>query len=653
MKKILIVEDDQTARTILKKTVQKHGYEVCAEAGTGDEAIKSIARQPPDVVLMDIMLPGEMDGIEAAGIIRNNWSIPVIFISALYDEHTIQRAAETLPYAYLRKPVESGQLVAEIDLALRRKQKEAELELKRRTVENKLKDSEEKFRRLSQDMPIMVCTFHKDSTLYFVNNAYCDFFGKSADELIGRTWHDLLPAEVKAEAHKRLNKLTRENPIDYYEFAATRPDGSVGWQKWTARAMYDGNGEFLYYQAIGEDTTSRNRALMGLEENERILNSVLQAINVSLVVVDIESRKIVRLNEEAEKLFKDNDLLGKDYDQVVRKVFDGQELGFDFCTECLPVYHKEIKLKDHAGEVVPVSFCAFEEEFQQKKSVVLIFHDISERKSLEMQLAHAQKLEAVGELAAGIAHEINTPAQYVGDNTRFLKDVFEDIMGLVDEYDTIVRELLDRDLVKNLDAARERADYDFLVSEVPRSIEQSLQGLERISTIVKAMKKFSHPGERDEMTYFDLRDSLENTIAICRNEWKYVAEVKTSFPPDLPGIRGYPHDLNQVFLNLIVNAAQAIKEKVQGTDEKGLIKVRVGVAEGYVEIQIEDTGAGIPAKYQDRVFNQFFTTKPVGKGTGQGLAIAYSIVVDKHGGSITFDSTPGQGTLFSVRIPQP
>lgn len=275
----------------------------------------------------------------------------------------------------------------------------------------------------------------------------------------------------------------------------------------------------------------------------------------------------------------------------------------------------------------------------------------AERRALEIQLAQSRKLEAIGQLASGIAHEINTPTQYVSDNTRFLQDAFQDLVATLERLRLSVNEekLLP---VADLKGLLVEADIDYLLEEVPRALAQSLDGLARITRIVRAMKEFSHPAQ-DQKTPADLNKALENTLIVARNEWKYVAEVVTDFDPELPAVACLPGELNQVFLNLIVNAAQAITEVV-GSDSgcKGRITVSTSLLpDGNAEIRFADTGCGIASEHRAKVFDPFFTTKEIGKGTGQGLAIAYNIIVKKHGGTFDFESAPGHGTCFFIRLP--
>lgn len=284
----------------------------------------------------------------------------------------------------------------------------------------------------------------------------------------------------------------------------------------------------------------------------------------------------------------------------------------------------------------------------------IIGTDITERKALEHQLGHAQRMESIGQLAAGVAHEINTPIQYVGDNTRFLGDVFADIGRLLQLQQEVFQDLDPHDAdsgLSKLHKLAEEIDLEFLVEEIPAAIEQSQKGLLQVTDIVKAMKQFAHPGD-DEMVETDLNAAITSTITVTRNEWKYDAEMVTELDPDLPRAPCLASELNQVLLNLIVNAAHAVRAKKESQgSSKGQITVRTEVVGSCVQIGIADNGTGIAEEHRSRVFDHFFTTKEIGKGTGQGLSIAYSVVHDKHDGEIFFESEVGQGTTFFVRIP--
>lgn len=274
---------------------------------------------------------------------------------------------------------------------------------------------------------------------------------------------------------------------------------------------------------------------------------------------------------------------------------------------------------------------------------------------LDRQRAQARKMRSIGQLAAGIAHEINTPTQYVGDNIRFLKDAFDDIAGLLrsgqDLLEAARAGAVPPGSVLRLAAEYERADLGYLMVEIPGAIQHALDGVDRISRIVRAIKEFAHPGPAEKSTA-DVNTIIETTLTVARNEWKYVADLVTDFEPGLPPIPCHPAEINQVILNMLINAAHAIEDAVRhGGRPRGVITVRTRRRGDWVEIQIADTGIGIPNDIRPHIFDPFFTTKAIGRGSGQGLAICYPVIVEKHGGTIAFESEEGQGTTFTLRLP--
>ena len=271
----------------------------------------------------------------------------------------------------------------------------------------------------------------------------------------------------------------------------------------------------------------------------------------------------------------------------------------------------------------------------------------------QSELLQAQKLESVGRLAAGIAHEINTPVQFVNDNVHFLQEAFRDLVGLLEKHRQLrtaaVTGQASAELLREVDEAESAADLGYLLENVPKALARSIEGVERVASIVRSLKEFAHP-EGKGRAQADLNRALASTLTIARNEYKYLAEVETDYG-ELPPVSCFVGQLNQVFLNVIVNAAHAIEEALQGKGQLGLIRVETRREGDSVRISISDTGTGMSREVQEHVFDPFFTTKAVGKGTGQGLAISRSVVADKHGGTLTFDSEVGRGTTFHIRIP--
>lgn len=270
---------------------------------------------------------------------------------------------------------------------------------------------------------------------------------------------------------------------------------------------------------------------------------------------------------------------------------------------------------------------------------IIIGFDVTEQRATEAQLIAARKVEAIGLLAAGVAHELNTPTQYVGDNLRFIKDSMATILKYA------------RPAPGDSLGSKDIEEFEYLCKEIPTALQQSLDGVEHIANIVRAMKDFSHPGS-GQPEYTDINRSIQNTVTIARNEWKTVCDVKLMLDAELPRVCCVGQEINQVFLNIIVNAAQAIGDVAKGAaGQKGIITITTKREGDFVKISIRDTGPGIPEAIRNKIFDPFFTTKKIGLGTGQGLPLARTTIVERHGGSLDFETAVGAGTVFHILLP--
>ena len=316
---------------------------------------------------------------------------------------------------------------------------------------------------------------------------------------------------------------------------------------------------------------------------------------------------------------------------VIKKPFEAVEV-LQCANALAGKWHSERELQEHLASlerIVKVRTESLEAINDQLREEMRL------RQAAELELGIAQKLESVGRLAAGIAHEINTPIQYISDSVHFLGSAFDDLMKA-------------STVAPGNRSPSEDAELNFLREEVPRAIERTIDGTQRVATIVRAMKEFAHP-DATEKAVADLNRALETTLLIAKNEYKYVASVEMAFG-EIPEVMCNVGELSQVFLNLIVNAAHALADAGRDT-ETGRITIRTQRANDKVELSFEDNGCGIPQEIIDKIYDPFFTTKEVGRGSGQGLAIARSIVVDKHAGQIQVSSTPGIGSRFTLRLP--
>ena len=404
-----------------------------------------------------------------------------------------------------------------------------------------------------------------------------------------------------------------------------------------SRELYQANQELI---RSAED-------LQGQMEKYR---SIFEFAAQGIVTVDQE-RQIKTFNPAAEAIFGTSSTEAVDQDFLTLFRAQDSEQVASLLGSPTTIPQELLALRSDGSERVVEVVTSGVERSGENELVVLI-QDRTGRQRLETQLRHAQKMKSVGQLAAGIAHEINTPIQFVGDNLRFLGNSFEGIERLLLLLDKEHQDSADHPLqgegLEPKKQTEQDMDLDFVREEIPQAIEQSIVGIERVATIVQAMKEFSHPGNVSP-TAVDVNGALKSAISVSQNEWKYVAEMRTDFDESLPVISGYPGDLNQAFLNIIVNATHAIESR---TDlDRGEIAILTKTDQHCVVVEIADNGCGIPEEDLQKIFEPFYTTKEVGKGTGQGLSVVHSVIVDKHNGEIEVDSQPGRGTTLTVLLP--
>jgi signal transduction histidine kinase/DNA-binding response OmpR family regulator len=390
------------------------------------------------------------------------------------------------------------------------------------------------------------------------------------------------------------------------------------------------------------------------------LTAIMNHLNVGVVMLDTDM-KILEINRKMQQFFPG---VSSSKPKFCYQVFNSPDCE-EICEDCTMA--TTLQTGESCESVRRLETTQGKRDFRIVTSPILdkngliyagiaLYDDITEKLVLERDLYQAQKLESVGQLAAGIAHEINSPIQYVGDNLSFLQDTFKDLVKVLDSYESSWSQLQEagivpEDLNLQLSKAIEEADLDYLKEEIPQTLDQSHDGVQRVDKIVRAMKEFSHPGG-DEKTMMSINKIIDSTITVCRNEWKYAAELSMDLSPDLPVIPCFAGEISQVLLNIIVNASHAISDFTEdGSKGMGKISISTMKTDNGIQIRISDTGGGIPEKIRDRIFDPFFTTKERGKGTGQGLSIAYRAVVEKHQGGLSFESEIGQGTTFIIDLP--
>ena len=500
-----------------------------------------------------------------------------------------------------------------------------------------------------EQSPVSVMITELSGTIVYVNRKLLEITGYSRQESIGRNPRLLKSGHTLQHEYTQLWQTITAGREWRGEFCNRKKNGEFFWESAVICPVRDENGSITHFLAVKEDITERRQA----EKDLRLTRFSLENASDSVFWVDPQGH-ILYANEAASRALgrsrqEFTSLSVADIDPLLpREKWQGfwEELkrsgSMSFETQ---QRHKE-------GRVFPIEVTANFLEFDGQEYLFAFTRDISQRRVIQSQLQQAQKMESIGQLAAGIAHEINTPTQFVRDNLTFLRDSWKSTKEMVDFYRKIILEnstSAPQSFSDAISQAEQNYDFEFTMAEAPRAIEQGLDGVHRIAEIVQAMKAFSHP-DSAEKTATNLNRAVESTITVARNEWKYVADLVTDFDDSIPPVICYPGDINQVVLNLLVNAAHAIHDKLK-EHSKGLIQVRTRKQGNIAEISVTDNGTGIPEEIRNRIFDPFFTTKEVGKGTGQGLSIAYAIVVKKHSGKLRFQSALGKGTTFFIEIP--
>jgi PAS domain S-box-containing protein len=528
----------------------------------------------------------------------------------------------------------------------------------------RLRESERRFQSTFEQAAIGMAIVGADGKMLQVNRRLCEIVGYTADELLTLRFQDIthpddLAADLEPHRAMRSGELASYSRHKRY----VRKDGDIVWINLAVATVRDESGKKLdYFVSAFEDITAAKRAEVALQESEEKFRRLFDSAHDAIMTLEPPTWRFTDANPATLAMFKAKDVADftshGPYDLSPEKQPDGRTSG-DAARAMIDTAMSEGSAffewthKRIDGQEFPATVLLTRMERGGQQFLQSTVRDMSKQKQLELELGHARKLEAVGQLAAGIAHEINTPAQYVGDGVHFLKEAFEGYQRLVSQYRRAVEVLATAGgqdaLVSEIRAIEEDIDIAYLDANVPGSFESCQDGISRITTIVRAMKEFAHP-DQTEMAPADLNQALQTTLAVAKNEYKYVADVATEFG-DLPPVLCHVGDLNQVFLNLIVNAAHAIGDVVGQGGGKGTIRITACREGDLARIDIADTGSGIPEAIRPRIFDPFFTTKEVGKGSGQGLAIARSIVVTKHHGSLTFESEVGKGTTFTIRLP--
>ena len=534
-----------------------------------------------------------------------------------------------------------------------------------------LKTSQERllmFSRAVDQSPASVVITNTRGEIEYVNAKFTQLTGYTLDEVMGKNPRVLKSGETTPENYFELWATISRGEVWSGVFHNKNKAGELYWEAATIAPIKTASGQVSHYLASKEDITQRRVAEAALRHERWLLNSLMATAPAHIYFKDC-SGGFIQINQafasflgvasasevigltdfdlfsahSAEQSRLDEEAVLRTGQPIIGKIerstrLDGTSRWFS--TSKMP-------LLDTTGNITGTFGFSLDVTAQKQADEDLAL--------LHIQLSQAQKLESIGMLAAGIAHEINTPAQYVSDNLAYVAKGVGKLEPVLAAYPQVLAALqasgpLSAELAE-LTAPLAHVKLEHLRRELPASLEDALNGMGRITQIVRAMKNFSHPSS-DKLTPCDLNQAIENTLIVCRNEWKYVAEMRTELAADFPLVPCQLGDFNQVIVNLVVNAAHAIADAVSSSPgTKGVITVRTGLSEGWAEVRVTDTGTGIPENARSHIFTPFFTTKQVGKGTGQGLALARSIIVDRHHGTLHFETQLGRGTTFVIRLP--
>jgi two-component system, NtrC family, sensor kinase len=537
----------------------------------------------------------------------------------------------------------------------------------RKRAESALAEERQLLHAFLQNTPDQV--YFKDLASRFlrVSDVQAERLGfRDAEDAIGKTDFDAFSDEHARQAFEDEQRIIRTaEPIYNLEERETFIDGREAWVSTTKMPLHDETGTIVGTFGVSTDITARKRGERLLLESEERWRTLLANSQDIVMLIDAAGRLTYANPAVARWLgYEPDELVGAtlvglahaDDKQAVTDAF-ARACGTSRTSGRPELVNYRSTHKDGSWHMLEATLVCLLDD-PAIGAVLVASRDVSERAALEQERERlelerrvSQRLEAVGQLSAGIAHEINTPLQFVGDSVTFLREAVDELLALTKMYHYLLhtQEMIGKqERQRRAAEAEESADLGYLTERIPKAFERTVDGIARVRSIVQAMKRFSHPSGSDAAPS-DLNEAVDTTLAVCRNEYKYVADVELDLGK-LPPVVCNIGEINQVLLNLIINAAQAIGENVARTEERGTIRISTRVDRNEAVIEIADNGPGIPPEYEDRIYEPFFTTKEIGKGSGQGLALART-TLEQHGGSIKCTSTPGAGTTFTVRLP--
>jgi PAS domain S-box-containing protein len=619
----------QSARVLYPddEEFERAGREKYAEIAAKDKGAVETRWRRKDGTLIDVHL-------SSAPIDPQNLGAGVVFTAL--DITAQKKAARILLFAKEDLEKQVAEQTRELDVA--NMLLKIELEEHHKT-EEALVNSEHLYRAIVEDQTEFICRFHPDGTLSFVNDAFCRFFGKTREELLGTRYRPM-PPEDQRMVKNALRSLSPKNPVLHLEFRTERPDGEIRWMQWTNRAIYDDAGTLVEHQAVGRDITDRKQSEMQIQESRNMLRSVFDGISDPLLMVR-EDMTLIMLNRAALRFFGAllyRDLIGapcleffqgrygQEATHLVQAVIAEQEPArYELATKGDSTRYEEVF-------VYPVLAGG-----EDRCTAIIRITDRTKQRLMEQELIQSEKLASLGLLISGIVHEINNPNNFISFNMPILRDYLLEILPVLDEHAARTPGYE----VQGMPYAEFRAD-------VMKLLENIEHGSTRINTTVAKLKEFSRKKDEKGARRILPADVVERAVAICHTQIrKTVKTFDVQVQQDMPEMFSDPDAIEQTLINLLINAAQAADKP----DSHIRLKAWRGTSgmEGLV-LEVEDNGCGMDAKTASRIFDPFFTTKEEGLGTGLGLYISKNLL-ESVGGFITAESEIGRGTTFRVVIP--
>ncbi|MDY6967570.1 MAG: PAS domain S-box protein [Spirochaetota bacterium] len=513
-------------------------------------------------------------------------------------------------------------------------------------------------------IPVGICIFNNDYCVDKFNKTFATLTSLSIEQIEGMKCQEFLKCKLCNTLDCTITRIFNgEMKIEQeIEFEYINKNNIICHV--TAKPFFGTEENIIGVVMTFEDVTQHKEEEKIITQEKEKLAVTLKSIGDGVITTD-ENGKINMLNNIAEEItgWRVKESIGRDITDIYRIT---DKSGSIINDNLFKNFYRLKRAKSIKRETILVSKDGVRKIISENISkindnnitigYVIVFRDITEQKTSENQISLSQKLQSIGQLSAGVAHEINTPMQFIGDNAKFFKESFQNICDFFGDYFNLIATIestrkIPFNMIRNLQKRERELDIGYLIDELPRAIDETLGGIDRVTELITALKSFTH-SDVNEKQLSDINKAIESTVTISKNEWKYDAELELNLDPDLPLVMCSINEISQVILNLIINSSHAIHSVVEKENsEKGKITISTNSKDNFIYIIISDTGKGIPDEIADKIFDPFFTTKEVGKGTGQGLAIAHNIIVNNHKGRIIVDSEVDKGTTFTLSLP--